>query len=242
VAILRTIALNKPTETEDAEMSDRTWRGSHGRTLADYVRPSVAVDTAALSLDDDLQLVVLQVRRPTGRGWALPGTFLHEGETLADAVERVLLEKANIRGLHPRQLHVFDDPHRDERGWVLSVAHVDVVRPEQLASRFTETTRLMPTSAPGRLSYDHASIIDRAVDYLRSRYRSEPDPDRLLADEFTLRQLRLAHEAVAGIPLQRDAFRRTMEPQLVAMGTTVSEGRGRPAELFRRRLSAAGRR
>ena len=219
-------------------MSDRAWRSEHGRTLADFVRPSVAVDAAALSLDDDLGLVVLEVRRPTGRGWALPGTFLHEGETLAEAVDRVLLEKANIRGLHPRQLHVFDDPHRDERGWVLSVAHVDVVRPERLASRFAETTRLMPTSAPGRLSYDHVSIVGRAVDHLRSRYRSEPDPDRLLTDEFTLRELRLAHEAVAGMPLQRDAFRRTMEPQLVATGTTIAAGRGRPAELFRRKKTA----
>jgi 8-oxo-dGTP diphosphatase len=231
-----------PNETEDVAMSDRAWRSEHGRTLADFVRPSVAVDAAALSLDDDFGLVVLEVRRPTGRGWALPGTFLREGETLAEAVDRGLLEKANIRGLHPRQLHVFDDPQRDERGWVLSVAHVDVVRPEQLASRFAETTRLMPTSAPGRLSYDHVSIIGRAVEDLRSRYRREPDPDGLLAEKFTLRQLRLAHEAVAGIPLQRDTFRRTMEPQLVATGSAISEGRGRPAELFRRRTSATSRR
>ena len=65
---------------------------------------------------------------------ALPGTFLRVGETLADAVDRSLRKKANVRGLRPRQLHVFDDPHRDYRGWVLSVAHVDVVRPDQLAS------------------------------------------------------------------------------------------------------------
>ena len=215
-------------------MSDPAWRDSHGRTLADFVRPSVAVDTAVLSLDHDVGVVVLQVRRPTGRGWAMPGTFLHQGETLADAVDRSLREKANIRGLHPRQLHVFDDPHRDDRGWVLSVAHVDVVRLDRLAARFAETTRLMPASAPGRLTYDHASIIDRAVDDLRSRYRTEPDPDRLLGDEFTLRQLRLAHEAVAGRALQRDAFRRAMEPHLVATGATITPGRGRPAELFRR--------
>ncbi len=216
-------------------MNDRPWRDSSGRTLADYLRPSVAVDTAVLSLDDDVGLVVLEVRRPTGPGWALPGTFLHQGETLADAVDRSLREKANIRGLHPRQLHVFDDPQRDERGWVLSVAHVEVVPLDRLTSRFAETTRLMPVWAPGRLPYDHAGIIARAVDYLRSRYETEPDPDRLLGGEFTLRELRLAHEAVAGEEFQRDAFRRTMEPHLVATGKTVTRLRGRPAELFRRK-------
>lgn len=216
-------------------MSDRMWQDDHGRGLADFVRPSVAVDTAVLSLDPDDGLIVLQVRRPTSRGWVLPGTFLHEGETLADAVDRCLREKANIRGLHPRQLHVFDDPARDERGWVLSVAHVEVVRLDRLAPRPAETTRLTPVSAPGRLTYDHVSIIERAVEDLRSRYRAEPDPDRLLGEEFTLRQLRLAHEAVAGRSLMRDAFRRTMEPQLVATGKAIIDGRGRPAELFRRK-------
>jgi 8-oxo-dGTP diphosphatase len=216
-------------------MNDRTYRDGSGRTLADYPRPSVAVDTAVLTLDRDLGLVVLQVRRSAGTGWALPGTFLHEGETLAGAVDRSLRVKANVRGLHPRQLHVFDDPERDDRGWVLSVAHVDVVQADQLASRFAATTRLVPVRARGRLPYDHASIIALAVDHIRSRYASKPDPDRLLGDEVTLRELRLAHEAVAGQSLQRDAFRRTMEPHLVATGTTTTGTRGRPAELFRRR-------
>jgi 8-oxo-dGTP diphosphatase len=67
-------------------------------------------------------------------------------------------------------------------------------------------------------------------------------PDRLLADELTLRQLRLAHEAIAGVPLQRDAFRRTLEPRLVETGTTITAGRGRPAEPFRRRTSQTARR
>ncbi|MGV0838464.1 NUDIX hydrolase [Mycolicibacterium thermoresistibile] len=213
----------------------RLYRDSSGRTLADYPRPSVAVDTAVLTLDDAHGLVVLQVRRASGRGWALPGTFLHPGERLADAVDRSLRVKANVVGLHPRQLHVFDDPDRDDRGWVLSVAHVDVVQPSRLESRIPATTRLMPVGAPGRLPYDHADIVARAVDYLRVRYADRPDPDGLLGEQFTIRELRMAHEQVAGHALQRDWFRRTMEPQLVATGTMASGGRGRPAELFRRR-------
>ena len=209
-------------------MSDRTQR-----SLADYPRPSVAVDTAVLTLDAVDGLVVLEVRRPD-RGWALPGTFLHEGEVLADAVDRSLQVKANVRGLHPRQLHVFDDPGRDDRGWVLSVAHVDVVQPDLLASRFPDRTRLVSIDKPGRLPFDHADIIALAVDNIRARYRDKPDPDGLLGHEFTLRELRLAHEAVAGHPLQRDTFRRAMEPHLEPTGMTASGNRGRPAEVFRR--------
>jgi 8-oxo-dGTP diphosphatase len=215
-------------------MSDRNYRDASGKSLTDYPRPSVAVDTAVLTVDPRLGLVVLEVRRPQGAGWALPGTFLHEGEVLAEAVDRSLKDKANVRGLHPRQLHVFDDLKRDDRGWVLSVAHVQVVRQGQLADRFAENTRLVSIDAPGRLPFDHADIIKLAIADVRSQYREKPDPDRLLGDEFTLRELRIAHEAIAGKSLQRDTFRRAMEPHLVATGATSISGRGRPAELFRR--------
>ncbi|WP_375483170.1 hypothetical protein [uncultured Mycobacterium sp.] len=71
---------------------------------------------------------------------------------------------------------------------------------------------------------------------------TERDPDRLLGGEFTLHQPRLAHESVAGEALQRDAFRRAMEPKLVATGTTIAAGKGRPAELFGRKSTATARR
>ncbi|MBU8830548.1 NUDIX hydrolase [Mycolicibacterium goodii] len=216
-------------------MDNKAYQDSGGRSLEKYPRPSVAVDAAVLTVDPETGLTVLQVRRAGGPGWALPGTFLHQGETLAEAVNRALSTKANVQGLRPRQLHVFDDPHRDNRGWVLSVAHVAVVPPDQLVDRFPESTRLVPAHTPGRLIYDHADIIALAVADVRARYDSSPDPDHLLGDEFTLRDLRLIHEAVAGHALQRDTFRRAMEPHLISTGDTVSRGRGRPAELFRRR-------
>lgn len=209
------------------------YRDSSGKTLEDYPRPSVAVDTAVLTLDPDLGLAALEVRRPAGRRWALPGTFLWPRERLADAVDRSLRVKAGVRGLHPRQLHVFDDPERDERGWVLSVAHVDVVQVGLLVSRLP-TTRLVPVQHPGQLPYDHADIIALAVDDIRSRYSVQPDPDRLLGEEFTLRELRIAHETIAGHELQRDTFRRSMEERLVPTGMMTAGTRGRPAELFRR--------
>lgn len=215
-------------------MDKNAYRDTSQKRLEDYPRPSVAVDTAVLTVDPDLGLAVLQVRRPRSRNWALPGTFLHKGEILADAVRRSLADKANVHGLNPRQLHVFDAADRDDRGWVLSVAHIAVVPPERVATRSTETTRLVSVEAPGRLVYDHDKIIELAVADVRAHYRANPDPDHLLGDEFTLRDLRLVHEAVAGCDLQRDNFRRAMERHLEPTGDFATGGRGRPAELFRR--------
>jgi len=210
-----------------------THRDASGQRLSDYPRPSVAVDAAVLTLTES-DLAVLEVRRADQAGWSLPGTFLHEGERLIDAVQRALRTKAGVEGLRPRQLGVFDDPQRDDRGWVLSVAHADLVPPGQLDGRDPHRTRLVPVTKPGRLPFDHAEIIRRAVTDARRRYAEQPDPDHLLDESFTLRELRLVHEAVAGHPLQRDSFRRAVEPLLRPTGETVVRGPGRPAELFER--------
>ena len=210
------------------------YRDSAGKTLEDYPRPSVAVDTAALTVHDG-RLCVLLVRNESGTE-RLPGTFLHPGETLRDAALRALRDKADVRGLSPRQLRVFDDPKRDDRGWVLSVAHLDAVRADQIP--LTERTRLVAVDDLPPLAYDHATIVADAATELRGEYRRDPDPWRLLppsADGMTIRDLRLLHEAVLGERLIADTFRRAMLPGLKPMGEIRRGARGKPAELYRRK-------
>jgi len=115
--------------------------------------------------------------------------------------------KVGVSGPSPRQLHVFDDLPRGNRGWVLSVAHLDVV----------PWTRL---------------TIDEAVASLRSSYASTPDPADLLEHPFTLRQLQQLHETVAGESQMRDSFRRAMEPQLRPTGEVAVGTVGKPARMF----------
>lgn len=227
---------------------------SDDRPLAAYPRPSVAVDTAVLTvrIDDPTQpptrrlggLEVLLVhRKVTGRDeWLLPGTFLHEGERLHDAVLRSLRDKAGIQGLSPRQLHVFDDPDRDDRGWVLSVAHVDTVPWERIGAApgtggpsARARAALRPVAQAVGLPFDHDAIVAHAVDVLRADYLEHPDPATLLPEPFTLRQLQQIHEAVLGRPLAKDSFRRRMEPLLEPVGALSAGTVGKPARLFRRR-------
>ena len=209
------------------------YRDSAGKTLEDYPRPSVAVDTAALTVHDG-RLCVLLVRNESGAE-RLPGTFLHPGETLRDAALRAMRDKAGVRGLSPRQLRVFDAPRRDDRGWVLSVAHLDAVRADQIP--LTDRTRLVAVDDLPPLAYDHATIVADAATELRGEYRRDPDPWRLLppsADGMTIRDLRLLHEAVLGERLIADTFRRAMLPGLKPMGEIRRGARGKPAELYRR--------
>lgn len=162
-----------------------------------------------------LHVLLVRPRDPRHGLWSLPGPFLHDGETLAQAVLRSLRTKACIDGLHPRQLHVFDTPGRDDRGWVLSVAHVDLVpwgQLEHVATR--DDVRLAPHEEIGPLPFDHAEIVARGVRRARQDYEGAPDPAGLLPEPFTLRQLEQLHEAVSGTPLPRDTFRRRMEPAL----------------------------
>ena len=221
------------------------YRDRSNRTLADYPRPSVAVDTAVLVVDvRNGALGVLQHERADGGAhggeWALPGTFLHEGETLAVAVGRSLREKAGLTPeVAPRQLHVFDDPDRDDRGWVLSVAHVAalpwrVVAP--VVEARPEEVCLRPVDDVRGLLFDHDDIVRRAVADMRSQYAERPDPDGLLQEPFTVRELHRLHEAVAGgLGYSADTFRRTMSPLLEETKRRSEGSVGKPAQLYVRR-------
>lgn len=231
--------------------SQQPWRDSAGRALSDYPRPSVAVDAAVLSVPVDdsgrlmapslsgLQVLLVHRNAEPGDEWLLPGTFLHEGERLADAVLRALRDKAGVRGLSPRQLKVFDAPDRDNRGWVLSVAHVVTVPWHRIAEAtgsarqsIRPVTQLRPVEDAVGLPFDHDSIVAGAVDALRAEYLEFPDPAGLLPEPFTLRQLQHLHEAVLGGPVAKDSFRRRMEPRLEPVGGLSSGSVGKPARLF----------
>jgi 8-oxo-dGTP diphosphatase len=212
-------------------------RDTSGRALTDYPRPSVAVDTAVLTAGERRQLSVLLVRWKDTGDWGLPGTFLHEGETLAGAVLRSLEQKAGLRGTTPRQLHVFDAPDRDDRGRVLSVAHVVVVPESVVEPVLGDDVVLRPVDEARGLQFDHDDIVQLAADAVRGGYRERPDPDGLLDEPFTMRELRHLHQAVlGGLPYSADTFRRTMLPALVEVEGARTEGTvGKPAQLYRKR-------
>jgi hypothetical protein len=92
------------------------------------------------------------------------------------------------------------------------------------------------TAACGpEMAFDHRRILATAVGRIRAKIRYRPVVFELVSDEFTLLQLQRAVEALAGLRLHKQNFRRLVEQGGLVEGTGRRDHHtgGRPAELFR---------
>ena len=82
---------------------------------------------------------------------------------------------------------------------------------------------------------DHRRILATGLGRLRGKLKYRPVVFLLMPLEFTLSALQKAVEAIAGVPLHKQNFRRVVErTDLVeGLGRQDVETGGRPAELFR---------
>jgi 8-oxo-dGTP diphosphatase len=224
-----------------------------------YERPSVTVDVVLLTvLEGNLHVLVGRRLKHPDRGKSgLPGGFVRRDESLDEAAARILDEKAGLRDVFTEQLYTFGHPDRDPRTRVISVAYyalVDAATLKQaVAGRRGDhliVARIVvpwegeeggPVQAlddyrqPLVLAFDHAEVIGAAVRRIRGKLAYAPIGFELLPEVFTLRDLRLIHEAILKRPLNKDSFRKhVIERGLVAATGTHAEGLGhRPPELFR---------
>ena len=83
--------------------------------------------------------------------------------------------------------------------------------------------------------YDHRRILATAIARLRGKLKYRPVVFELMAPSFTLLELQRTVEALAGLKLHKQNFRRLVAEQGLVEGTgkLSSAARGRPAELFR---------
>jgi hypothetical protein len=89
---------------------------------------------------------------------------------------------------------------------------------------------------PGRsMGADHRRMLATALGRIRGKIRYRPVVFELLPPRFTLLQLQRVVEALSGVGLHKQNFRRLVERGGLVEGTGEVESRtgGRPAELFR---------
>lgn len=85
------------------------------------------------------------------------------------------------------------------------------------------------------MAFDHRRILATGLGRVRGKLRYRPVVFELIPDTFTLLQLQQVAEALTGLRLHKQNFRRQVERSGLVEGTGQREPKtgGRPAELFR---------
>ncbi len=116
-------------------------------SIADYDRPSVAVDAVVFGVEDHKsptmdvkRLKLLLVKRgeePFEGMYSLPGGFLRKNETTEQAMCRELSEEAGVAETKLIPLKVYSAADRDPRGWIISAAYISLTNTVELSTERT---------------------------------------------------------------------------------------------------------
>lgn len=211
-------------------------------SIARAGQPHVSVDVAIFSIVDE-QLQVLLVQRSArdsafaGR-WALPGGLVQarEDADLASCARRHLLNKAGIDSPHLEQVGTWGDARRDPRGWTVTTLYFALVR-QDVAPRAggnSSDARWHPVDRLPALAFDHAELLQKALERLRSKVEYSVLPVFLMPARFTLPELQRAFETVLGRKLDHSAFRTRMVNADVLVATDeLRRETKRPSQLYR---------
>jgi len=201
--------------------------------------PRVATDAVIFAvIDGALKVLLIRIGEGAyGGSWALPGGLVRMDESLDEAAERILSEKAGVDGVYLEQLGAFGDLDRDRRGRSVSVAYFALVNGEEHLPKTIEyysDIAWKDVSRLPKLAFDHAKIIRVAEERLRSKLGYSNIAYGLMPKEFTLTELQALYEIILGHELDKRNFRKKIKDigLVTHTGNIRQSERSRPARLY----------
>jgi 8-oxo-dGTP diphosphatase len=137
-----------------------------------------------------------------------------------------LYELTGLTNIFLEQFYAFGDPLRVKNEYdaewlksmreepmarVITVAYYSLVKLDEYkptAASFAKKAEWHPISSIPLLAFDHNQILDKALDSLKSKLKSQPIGFELLPEKFTLGQLQKLYEIILGRELDKRNFRR----------------------------------
>jgi len=111
--------------------------------------------------------IVLIERKAPPPGWALPGGFIENGETVEEAAVREAKEETGLNVSLIRQFHVYSDPKRDPRGHTVSTVFIASASGKPIAASDAKEVRFFSKGTLPQLAFDHNQILK---DYFSGKY------------------------------------------------------------------------
>lgn len=220
--------------------------------------PNISVDCVIFGFDFN-QLNVLLVERKledeqNGKilvdDWTLTGYHIFEDEDFDTAAARILKGLSGLDNIYLEQFYAFGAIKRvngpNDALW-LSHQHegfserIVTVGYFSLIDNTTVTllhnnrnVKWFPITELPELGFDHKEILEKALEKLRTKLRSEPIGFELLPEKFTLSQLQRLYEVVLGTKFDRRNFRKkVLQMKYVIPLDEKQKGvKHKPAQLF----------
>ena len=198
----------------------------------------VTVDIVIFTIQERVLKVLLVKRRisPFAGKRAIPGGFVHEGEDLDQAALRELREETGVSDVYLEQLYSFGNPDRDPRGRVVTVAYFALISADRKLKAGSDAAEAdwYPMDELPVLAFDHADILNYALERLRNKLEYTTVGFQLLPEKFTLTELQEVYEAILAKKLDKRNFRRKMSIlKILKPLAEYRRGGQRPAQLYR---------
>lgn len=164
------------------------------------------------------------------RSVVLPSDGLRTDESLDEAAARIARAALGSAPAFLDQAAALGGARRAPDGANVTIVYFGLVPGTERAS-----SAWVAASDLSVLSSRHRNVVDVALGVMRARVDQQPIAFRLLPSAFTLSELQTVYELLVGHRLHKASFRRSLHASALVEATEEwrSEGRGRPAQLFR---------
>ena len=132
-----------------------------------YPRPALTADVVLLDVQCREVLLIRRGHSPFKDCWALPGGFFDFADaSIEAAAHRELQEETGIVGVELEELCTASRIGRDPRGRTVSVVFAGLVAKGDISAKGADDARearWFPVGALPPLAFDHAEIIQKAI-------------------------------------------------------------------------------
>lgn len=198
-------------------------------------RVASSIDVVIVTPRGRRLLVLLTRAAPRSRErWQLPWHPLRPADTIDDVATQLARRVLGTNPALVEQVAAYGDRRRHPAGADLSVAFLALIESEAAATA-DKHTAWFPVDDLPPLPPRQRAMLEGVLATLRVRVDQAPIAFHLLPSTFTLTQLQEIYELLLGRRLHKASFRRSLHAAWLVEPTDEwrSEGRGRPAQLFR---------